>query len=97
LQPHVGKDNGRTANGSVLLSSSIKPVPKEDKEAASAAYAQPSFQGFCDRLAAAQDKRVITSSSPIVDHKSVPETTAVSRAAALRARLNLKEERSKRG
>jgi hypothetical protein len=58
-----------------------KPVPKEDKEAASSAHAQPS------RLAAAKDTRVITRSSPIVDDTSIPETTAVSRAAALRARL----------
>jgi hypothetical protein len=33
-----------------------------------AVHAQPSFQGILDRLAAAQDKRVITSSSPSVDH-----------------------------
>jgi hypothetical protein len=67
--------------------------PCQRKTTASAAHAQQSFQGFRDRLAAAEDKRVITSSSPIVDHTSVPETTAVSRAAALRARL----KSSKRG
>jgi hypothetical protein len=65
LQPHVGKDNARSANDSVLLSSSIKPVRNDDKEAASAAHAQPSFQGIRDRLAAAQDS---TSHYQLVAH-----------------------------
>jgi hypothetical protein len=81
-------DNVSSTDGGTVSSQTNKPETKEENGVFSPnTQPQASLQAFRDRLAAAQEKRSTAGGSLGEVASSVPETSAGSRAAALRARL----------